>query len=136
MTLWAPHWILRRGRGGRSNTAGFSSSAWLVTIVGILLLMSSFFFLEIMNNRILSWKHRGAHLSQPFPLALYIRRLFSPLFTNNFGDLGICKSRVLLDNLGLVMLTIQDESYKEPYTSVLGFFKFSHRAISKTKSLG
>ena len=55
----------------------------------------------------------NAYLSKSFPVAFHFRRLLSPLFANDFGYFGVCKSRMLGDDLCLIMLTVKDESYKE-----------------------
>lgn len=48
-----------------------------------------------------------------FPLVLDFRRLVLPLFADDLGDLWIGKAGILGDDLGLMVLTIQDESYEK-----------------------
>jgi len=45
-------------------------------------------------------------LGKFFPVFLYKLRLSSPLFTDDFGDVGIDEPRILRHDLGLVVLTI------------------------------
>ena len=42
-----------------------------------------------------------------FPLALYFLGLILPLFSYNLRDLGVSKTRILSNNVGLVMLSIE-----------------------------
>lgn len=48
-------------------------------------------------------------LSQTLPVGLDVFRFLLPLFPDDFGYLGVGKIGVLRDNLGLVVLTIEDE---------------------------
>lgn len=57
------------------------------------------------------------YLSQSLPITLHFGCLFSPLFANNFRYLWVCESRILGNNLSLVMLAVKDESYKEMLAS-------------------
>ncbi len=58
------------------------------------------------------------YLSKTLPLVLHLNRLVSPLLSNDLRNLGIGKSRVLGNDLALVVLTIKDESYKEVCVSM------------------
>jgi len=53
------------------------------------------------------------YLCKTFPIVLHLRRLISPLFANNLRNIRICEARILGNNLSLIMLTVEDESYKE-----------------------
>ena len=66
----------------------------MIAVVGILLLMAEFLF-----------------LSEGFPLCLDLNCLIAPLFADNLGDFRIGEARVLRDDFGLMMLTVEDESF-------------------------
>ena len=44
-----------------------------------------------------------------FPLVLDFRRLVLPLFADDFGDLWVGKTRILGNDLGLMVLTVENE---------------------------
>lgn len=44
-----------------------------------------------------------------FPLVLDFDGLIAPLLSDDLGDLRICKTWILRDDLGLMMLAIKDE---------------------------
>jgi len=48
-------------------------------------------------------------LSKRFPLVLDFDGLVTPLLSDDLGDLGVRKTRVLGNDLGLVMLAVEDE---------------------------
>lgn len=48
-------------------------------------------------------------VGQALPIVFNFFRLLLPLLPNDFGNLGVRKVGVLRNNLGLVMLTIEDE---------------------------
>lgn len=50
-------------------------------------------------------------LCKRFPLVLDLGRLILPLLADDLGDLWVGKTRILSDDLGLMVLTVQDESY-------------------------
>jgi hypothetical protein len=74
--------------GGFSGDASLVATR-LVSVPGVLLCVENFFFLR-----------------KRLPVFLHKLWLCSPLFANDLGDVGICKSRVLGYDLGLVVLTI------------------------------
>lgn len=47
--------------------------------------------------------------SKRLPLVLDFDWLIAPLFADDLGDLWISKTRMLSNDLGLVMLTIEDK---------------------------
>ena len=46
-----------------------------------------------------------------FPLVLDLGGLVLPLFADDLGDLWVGKAGILSDDLGLMVLTVQNESY-------------------------
>lgn len=77
----------------RGQAVATTTALGLIPVSWILLLMAEFLF-----------------LSKRFPLVLGLWRLILPLLANDLGDLWIGKTRVLGNNLRLVLLTIEDES--------------------------
>lgn len=70
--------------------------------------------------------HIPTYLSKPLPVVLDFWRRFSPLFTNDLRYLWICKSGMLSDDLGLVMLPVKDKGYKEPLVSTFRERQLEH----------
>lgn len=106
--------FLLRGTNG-SKSGWLSCSTRLIPIPGILSLMSLFLFLfNISTSTILRHPPHGiSYFSQSLPVFLDFWCLLFPLFANDLGYLRIGKSRMLGDDLSLVVLAIKDESYKE-----------------------
>ena len=50
-------------------------------------------------------------LSERFPLVLDFTWLVVPLLSDDLGNLRICETRVLRNDLGLVMLAIENEGF-------------------------
>lgn len=48
-----------------------------------------------------------------FPAILYLLWLFSPLFTDELGNLGVGESRMPSGDLALVMLPVKNECYSK-----------------------
>lgn len=70
-------------------------------------------FLPVQYQFELSTAMYITYLSKLFPFVLHVQGLFAPLFANDLGYLGVRESWVLRNDLGLMMLAIKDESYKE-----------------------
>lgn len=50
-------------------------------------------------------------LSERFPLSLDFDCLIAPLLANDLGDLRVGETGILRDDLGLMMLAIEDECF-------------------------
>jgi hypothetical protein len=59
----------------------------------------------------------NTYLGEPFPVVLNFNRFRTPLVANYFRDLGIGEPRMAGDDLGLIMLPIENKSCK--YKSIV-----------------
>lgn len=53
-------------------------------------------------------------LGESSPFVLYVRWLFTPLITDDFGYLRICKTRILRNDLSLIVLTVKNKGISRP----------------------
>ena len=79
---------------GRGTPAALVASPGLVSVVGVLALVTLFFL-----------------FGEELPLVLALLGLVAPLLADDFGDFRVGKSGVLLDYLGLVVLAVKNEGW-------------------------
>lgn len=81
-------------RGGSPVALALGAPSRLISVIGILVLVSLLLL-----------------FGQLLPILLDIFALVLPLVSYNLGNLGIGELGILYSNLGLMVLTIQDEGY-------------------------
>ena len=72
-----------------------------------------------------------------FPLVLDLGGLVLPLLADDLGDLWVGKTRILSDDLGLMVLTVQNESYEKsvPELMQIVWVRF-FPTITRSRDLG
>lgn len=85
-------------------------AAGLISVVGVLLLVTSFLCLpRVSTSSKRDWLE--TYLGKAFPFIFRLLWEAPPVYSNDLGDFRIGSARVLSYHRGLVMLAIQDEGW-------------------------
>lgn len=101
--------------GVQRRCSRLADSARLVTIIGILFVMSGFLLLHVALVYTLCNKGCPSQtdLSKILPDFLFLVTLSFPLLANDFGNVRVVQSWISTDDVLLMMLSVEDKRYKE-----------------------